>query len=669
MTAAGGSEKPGKIVTFYSYKGGTGRSMALANVAWVLASSGKRVLAIDWDLEAPGLHRYFEPFLADRRLERSGGVIDFVRDFAAAAVTAEARAGPDWYEAYGDILAHAIPVQWNFSDEGLLHLVPAGRQDEAYALRVNSFDWQSFYERLGGGILLEAVKQNLRRVYDFILIDSRTGVSDTSGICTIQMPDELVVCFTLNRQSMYGASSAARSAFKMRHTASGEPTLKIWPLPTRVEKAEKERLQFVSTVARARFSGLMHQLSPEEEDEYWGKVAVDYEAYYAYEEVLAAFGDLPRQTSSMLAKMEGIAARLNGSSLDGAETIDEVRKAEGLAAFTRRSSKDFEQEFAWLGDEYESIRTRVPASVARTRLMTLLVGRAQILGAYRDAGSMAETLFNRGTDGGRVVGLALARLDPRGQHIELALSCIRRSRSAFEQHQALLLAETLRPLIDPKTAITLFEAVSELRVTTMREDDPRRVAAQQLIDRFGETTDLLARNEPRPRPLIYISYAHADEPEEPRAGEVQWLSLVMKFLRPAVKNGLFAIWVDRLIPSGAQWDAEIERNLRTCDIFVFLVSPNSTASEYLLDKELPIARERHASGDLHIFPLLIEPTPRAGLETFRDFNLRPRDAKPLSLHSAHDRNQIMADVADEIAAIAMGKKDAVHSGPARFGAR
>ena len=76
MTVESEAPRGGKIVTFYSYKGGTGRSMALANVAWVLASSGKRVLAIDWDLEAPGLHRYFEPFLADKSLERSTGLID-----------------------------------------------------------------------------------------------------------------------------------------------------------------------------------------------------------------------------------------------------------------------------------------------------------------------------------------------------------------------------------------------------------------------------------------------------------------------------------------------------------------------------------------------------------------------------------------------------------------
>ena len=59
----------GQVITFYSYKGGTGRSMALANVSCLLAnqiSSSEKILMIDWDLEAPGLHRYFpaNPYMA-----------------------------------------------------------------------------------------------------------------------------------------------------------------------------------------------------------------------------------------------------------------------------------------------------------------------------------------------------------------------------------------------------------------------------------------------------------------------------------------------------------------------------------------------------------------------------------------------------------------------------
>jgi hypothetical protein len=69
--------------------------MALANVAWILASNGKRVLTLDWDLEAPGLHRYFHPFMVDKELNASDGLIDFVLKFAAAAATPETLAPGD----------------------------------------------------------------------------------------------------------------------------------------------------------------------------------------------------------------------------------------------------------------------------------------------------------------------------------------------------------------------------------------------------------------------------------------------------------------------------------------------------------------------------------------------------------------------------------------------
>ncbi len=49
----------GRVVTFYSFKGGVGRTQALADVAVLLARYGHRVLMVDWDLEAPGLESYF----------------------------------------------------------------------------------------------------------------------------------------------------------------------------------------------------------------------------------------------------------------------------------------------------------------------------------------------------------------------------------------------------------------------------------------------------------------------------------------------------------------------------------------------------------------------------------------------------------------------------------
>src|SRR5260370_26335875 len=90
MSDTGESQIPpdGEIVTFYSFKGGTGRTMALANVGWILAANGKRVLVADWDLESPGLYKFFRPFL-DEGAGEGPGIVDFIRRYEWAAAEAE----------------------------------------------------------------------------------------------------------------------------------------------------------------------------------------------------------------------------------------------------------------------------------------------------------------------------------------------------------------------------------------------------------------------------------------------------------------------------------------------------------------------------------------------------------------------------------------------------
>ena len=151
------------------------------------------------------------------------------------------------------------------------------------------------------------------------------------------------------------------------------------------------------------------------------------------------------------------------------------------------------------------------------------------------------------------------------------------------------------------------------------------------------------------KPIIFISYSHKDEPEHPRDGEIQWLSFVRAYLQPAVKGSVFNLWGDRHMAHGA----EIERNLRECDVFILLVSANSTASDDLVDKEIAIIRERQAKGDdVHFYPLLLTPIPDAELAKVRDKNLRPPDARPFSEYSHEDRLTQMTEAANEIAKIA-----------------
>lgn len=334
-------EHKGRIITFYSYKGGTGRTMALANMAWVLASNGRRVLVIDWDLEAPGLHRYFHPFLTDPHLSVTKGMIDFVFDYQRKILTlpqteTTPKLPPSWYDENVDVLPYISELTCNEPTFGELHLLPAGRQWSEYGTRVNTFNWRQLYDNLGGFEFFEFMKRQVTAEYDYILIDSRTGVSDTSGISTVQMPSYLVVCFTLNSQSIEGAGEVALSVVEQRRKEYEEGRLRVFPVPTRLEKAEKQKLDMARDAARAKFDTFLTRLAPADRDRYWGEVEIYYEPFYAYEEVLAAFADKPGSISSLLASIERLTGRVTDGEVNEIKHVTPSRRQEILSVYERR---------------------------------------------------------------------------------------------------------------------------------------------------------------------------------------------------------------------------------------------------------------------------------------------------------------------------------------------
>jgi hypothetical protein len=268
------TSQQGRIFTFYSYKGGTGRSMALANFAWIMAASGKAVLVIDWDLEAPGLHRYFRPFLIDPDLFETDGVIDTFWSLAAS-VLAKGPSGEkedttenNVEDAFEDTNRR---LNWKFATGGFIDFVAAGRQGATYSERVNTFDWKRFYD-LGGARILGATKAHLRARYDWVLIDSRTGVSDTAGICTMQLPDAVVACFTLNRQSIDGVRAVLSSVRAFRSRSVDGSTIECFPLATRIENAEQGRLEIARRYARSALSEFLPKETRWNPRVYWDKM-------------------------------------------------------------------------------------------------------------------------------------------------------------------------------------------------------------------------------------------------------------------------------------------------------------------------------------------------------------------------------------------------------------
>jgi len=107
-----------RTVVFYSYKGGTGRTLALANVARFATRAGKKVVVLDMDLEAPGLTYKLLP--REHRQTRCRGLVGCLLETQQYGEVPQ-----DLGEFILDIELHALPHLANVHG-GWLRLMPAG---------------------------------------------------------------------------------------------------------------------------------------------------------------------------------------------------------------------------------------------------------------------------------------------------------------------------------------------------------------------------------------------------------------------------------------------------------------------------------------------------------------------------------------------------------------
>ena len=291
---ASNPSQPGKIITFYSYKGGTGRSMALANIACLLAKrfarTAQRVLMMDWDLEAPGLHRFFSAKSDLPQYDRQPGVMNYFHSLRELLISSP--------ELYTDFSA---PEGWRALDQKLpfddyiipdvisgVDFVRAGRFDSEYPKLLGSFDWIDFFERYSA--IISAFRELLAARFAYTLVDSRTGLTDVSGICTTLLPEKLVGVFTPNRQSLHGLQDLVIQAIEYRRKSEDFRPLSVFPLPSRVENAEKDLREEWRKDYQDRFEGLfqkVHETKQCDLTAYFDAVLLPHVSYYAYGENIA----------------------------------------------------------------------------------------------------------------------------------------------------------------------------------------------------------------------------------------------------------------------------------------------------------------------------------------------------------------------------------------------
>ena len=119
------------------------------------------------------------------------------------------------------------------------------------------------------------------------------------------------------------------------------------------------------------------------------------------------------------------------------------------------------------------------------------------------------------------------------------------------------------------------------------------------------------------KPVVFISYSHKDEPDQPQPGEVRWLTEIQSYLSPALKHGCsvtYELWDDRQIAGGNGWRAEIGAKLASCTICILLLSRHSLNSDFVIKVEVETIQARQRRGEnVQLFPIVLSHFPLARL--------------------------------------------------------
>jgi len=219
-------------VTFYSYKGGVGRTMSLTNVAALLAKKGRRVLLIDFDLEAPGL----DSFEGLGCAKACPGVVEYVTKYLDTGKAPNIE----------DYVQECTPERRHL--RGKLWLMPSGKKDAQYNRERAKINWTDLYEKYDGEQFVENWKAAIESIYkpDYVFIDSRTGLTDVGGICTLHFPQLVVLLYSLNNQNINGIAGVARAISNPANIKSPQLLTVATPVPSMIREKTgllQERIQ------------------------------------------------------------------------------------------------------------------------------------------------------------------------------------------------------------------------------------------------------------------------------------------------------------------------------------------------------------------------------------------------------------------------------------------
>jgi MinD-like ATPase involved in chromosome partitioning or flagellar assembly len=265
-------------VTFYSFRGGVGRTMAAANVAYHLAREGYRVFLVDFDLEAPGLSLMpeFQPAPGQEPASPEG-LIGYLRPGLA-----DEPLPPIESLCFETLLSSDLPT--HKKGKGSIHILPAGPHENVDRYGTARLHLEKLYETKARSLVPDALKVDIERVYrpDYLLVDSRTGLTEVGGICTVHLADFVVILFGLNRQNVEGTCMVLRRLRAVRNDFADRVLFVASPVPIGEEDLKKERFDQARKAFADALGVTSEGLAPIHFLHYHPRLALSEESFVAH---------------------------------------------------------------------------------------------------------------------------------------------------------------------------------------------------------------------------------------------------------------------------------------------------------------------------------------------------------------------------------------------------
>ncbi|KYH30636.1 cell division inhibitor MinD [Clostridium tepidiprofundi DSM 19306] len=183
------------VISFYSYKGGVGRTLAIVHTAYLLAQKGKNVLLIDLDIEAPSLHNIFKKEVSSLKF----GLIDYLYNKIFYL-------DEDNKIKFNDIYAKVDSGE-NQSFNGNLYVIPAGKISNDYIFKLSKIQPESVSKRNYLNDLIANIENKNNLNLDMVLIDSRTGLNQWGAISLLDVSDKVIFFTYPNNENIEGTKT------------------------------------------------------------------------------------------------------------------------------------------------------------------------------------------------------------------------------------------------------------------------------------------------------------------------------------------------------------------------------------------------------------------------------------------------------------------------------